>query len=222
MNCCEGVGFLQTIGGWSIGFINGMRYNMMIVSTFLHVLTWILLCVAMAGGSTEKDNIKSACWTYGIIDDDIKSYLGLKASVGAGQVVKYANCGGYCNDCETGGSNALNSTVLAWLISIVLIICSAMRLNESGDKILWKCTAFFGTLLALFIMIIGMGSWNNQCVENLPTGGGIDYQLGPGLSSSVAAFIFMLIAVVLHVGIAVGGSSSDDSSSNPEVNSNTV
>ncbi len=183
---------------------------MMVISIALSALAFLLICVAMAGGSNQEDNIKAAAWTIGKYSSAGISYtvyygtVAFTASGNNGETTNWSDCSGvdYCNDCQTGGANALNCSVLTFLLSISLIVSSICRANVTWDKVCLKVSVLIEAFLALLIMIIGMGSWNSQCVENLPTSN-ISYSTGPGLSSMVAAFFMVLLVLLIHLLIAV-------------------
>jgi len=56
MNCCEEVGLLKSIGAFGNDFFKNSRTAFMLFANILVILSFMLSCVAMAGGSTDKDN----------------------------------------------------------------------------------------------------------------------------------------------------------------------
>lgn len=163
----------------------------------------------MSGSSDDDDTVENTAWTHGKYDKNgltFDIYYGLTRVVGEGGGLDYADCSsGDCQNCEDAGNTALNCSIFLFLCTMVLMISSVLRIVS--DKVLHKTTFIVVSAVALLVMIIGMGSWNDQCVSGLPTDG-YTYSLGPGLSSMVAAFFFILISMILHLLIPVSAGAS--------------
>lgn len=180
----------------------------MIVTGVLSFLTFILICVGLGGSSETDENVINCNWAYAeysIAGTDYTSYVGLKRAVvqkgenGDTTGVDWADCSGasYCNDCETGGNNALNSVAIAFVLSIPITIISFIRTSNARDLNLYKVLIIIFGFLSLLLFMIAMGSFGSACYDNLPSGD--DYAYGPGFNSIATCFVFEIFILVLHL-----------------------
>jgi amino acid transporter len=207
MSCCENVSVFQSIARVGIVSLRDRRQAIMIAMLILMVLSALLLIVAMAGSSGDEKVIKQTCWTYEYVkgQSGVQAYLGLKNVAASGTVSSWASCAGSstdCKDCQTAGKNALNSSAVAFIVTLALLICTALRIRVF-DMVVYKNTALLTAGVVMFCLIIGMGNWDAECMNNLPTTGGISYKIGPGLGAAVATFFFVLVTFILHLIIPV-------------------
>jgi len=205
MSCCENVSLFQ--GMARVGFLTlkDRRQAIMIAMTVLTILSCLLLIVAMAGSSTTEKVIKQTCWTYGYVkgQSGVQAYYGLKDVTGGGVTSSWKSCtASYCKDCSTAGKNALNSSAVAFICTLAMLICTALRVRVF-DMVIYKVTSLVTGGVVLFCLIIGMGNWNSECMDNLPTSGGVSYKIGPGLGAAIATFFFVLLNFIFHLLIPV-------------------
>lgn len=173
------------------------------MSIGFEILSILLLLVAMSGNSEDSDEIETAAWAIAYDNNDKEvGYYGTKAYAGNGVVVTYESCAGsVCDDCETGGANGLNSTVFTFIFVCVMLVMSVLRRGD-GDMMYYKLAGVVCGFLAILCMIIGMGSWNDSCMENLPTSSGSSYGIGPGFNCVLVTFFFTMFPVVSHLMIS--------------------
>ena len=142
----------------------------------LMTLSFILLTVAMAGGSTSGNNIDNCSWATLSTGDGTDYSFGTVAfySVdddGSKTTTKYKDCSDgedsfqVCKDCQDPGQTALGCTVVVWIASIVFIILSVLRMRGDGTflKVMGVLT---GSFMILF-MIVAMGNWNQECMTKI-------------------------------------------------------
>jgi hypothetical protein len=193
----------------SVAIFDTHRAYVMYANIVVAILSILLLIVAMSGNSEDSDEIEAAAWAIGYDGNDNKiGYYGTKAFSGSGFVVTYESCASsnsVCEDCETGGNNGLNSTVCAFIFICVMMVLSVLRRGD-GDMLYYKAGAVGCGFLALLCMIIGMGSWNDSCVENLPTNNGASYGMGPGLNCVLVTFLITLFPFLTHLLVATKNS----------------
>jgi hypothetical protein len=221
MNCCEEVGPLKSVAAFGVGFFKENRTLVMVVANILVILSFMLSIVAMIGGSTDTDEdsntLKDGAWTVAKLDGGLGTvYYGTKMLKYKNSYTKWENCKGssWCSDCEAAGNTALNCSVLLFLLTISLFISTVSRSRPLWDMVLHKIAAIVTCALGLFIMIIGMGSWNDQCARHIVDDVKGDVSLGPGLNSMVAAFFFVLVTLVIHILVPVESSSQTDTDGN--------
>lgn len=216
MNCCEEVGPLKSVASFGVDFLKNNRLIFMLIADALVILVFCLSCVSMAGGATDdEDYVKDNSWLIADPKGLNTIYYGTKMVVSGKTDTLWKSCKGvsYCDDCESAGQTALNCSVFLFLLSISLFISSVSRSRMLWDMVLHKIAAIVVSSLALLIMIIGMGAWNNECADAIrDKSKNTDFELGPGLNAMVAAFFFVLIILVIHICIPVepNSASSDE------------
>ena len=173
----------------------------------LMTLSFILLTVAMAGGSTSSGNIENCSWAT-VSSGGTDYYFGTVAGYydsNTFQVTeKYKDCtqtNQVCKDCQDPGQTALGCTVVVWIASIVFIILSVLRMR--GDGTFLKVMAVLTGSFMILFMIVAMGNWNQECMTKIHNGlDGVskdDVDIGPGLGSEIAAFFFTLSCLIIHL-----------------------
>jgi hypothetical protein len=208
MNCCEEVSFFKSIASIGNSTLDSHRSKVLIFNSLLSLLSGLLMCVAMAGGSTDDTNVQNGAWYYAENGSSINAYVGLKRlSNKSGGGTNWSSCtASYCNDCNNSGATALNCSVLVFLVTIAILVSSVLRINS--DKVLYKSTIVIGGSLNIFMMIIGMGAFHQQCLTNLPTSGNISYAAAPGLNSILTTFFFTIFIVLCNLFTSVSGAGS--------------
>jgi hypothetical protein len=210
MSCCEDHSALQPIARLGLSFMKSKRSVIMIITTVLNVVSFVLLCVAMAGASNDSGVIKSSAWTLGKFDGDLDLWVGLKSFTGVGGTFEWdsnACVANYCDKCSTAGENALNATAIAFVCTIGIVILSILRFRPS-DMVVLKVTSCIISLVAFFCLIIAMGVWSNQCVDSLPSG--YDYTLGAGFNCVVVSFLVLFYTFIVHLLTPVDFSSTTE------------
>lgn len=212
-DCCKDVGLLQKLGAIGSDTLNSRRAIFMGVSVLLTSLSWILTIVSMAGSSDDNDTVKNCAWT---IQDayDMDIYYGTYRIVFEPSTsmasINYEDCTyDFCNDCEAAGITANNCSVLTFVMLFFFVGFSIARLKPAWDAIMFKSTFIILSLVNILVMIIGMGSWDDQCSDSHINEG--EVFLGPGLNCYVATFFFLLFATLIHLFTSVpsGGSASE-------------
>ncbi len=142
----------------------------MIVSASLCALSWILSIVAIAGSSTSDDTVKNTAWT--IQDTNgLTIYYGTVRFVGETISINYSDCvTNECDNCEIAGKNANNCAIFTFVFTFIFFGLSIARI--SWDKVLFKAVFVVLGLVNTLVMIIGMGNWGEQCVNDYITQGG--------------------------------------------------
>lgn len=218
-DCCKSVGIMQTLGAFGSSFFDGKRMIFMGVTTILACLSWILTIVAMAGSSVDNDTVKSCAWTVEE-RDGFDIYFGtyrfvLDPSSATLPNTNYKDCtGDLCNDCEAAGITANNCAVLTFVMLFFFIALSIVRVFPAWDKIMFKATFVILSLVNILVMIIGMGSWDDQCSDKHITEG--EVHLGPGLNCYVAVFFFLLFGTAIHLFTPVAAEGSSEASGGGE------
>jgi hypothetical protein len=205
---------MDALANISAGMFENNRASIMIVNIAIGCLSFILLCVSMSGNSNTSSTIKNGAWTLGLSSsDNIVAWYGLQSAVGNDNgTTSYSDCKSAtaCSDCEDAGHTALNSTVFVFLFNLAMIVLSLLRKDGGGDSPVKKLVAVVLMSVSLLTMIIAMGAWNNQCVQNLPTDADLTYVLGPGMNCMLTTFLFSLFVFVSHLLTTGGGGSSMD------------
>ena len=100
--------------------------------------------------------------------------------------------------------------VLIFLLLIPLFVFAFLRRDKARDKVLYKITSLIMCAVSLLIMIIGLGSFNSQCIMKLPTN--YDYYLGPGGNCMLTNFFFVSFILIVNLLTPVNqeGSSAGD------------
>jgi len=174
----------------------------------LMILSFILLTVAMAGGSTSSNNIENCSWatvSTGGIDYNFGTVAVFYDDNGDKTTMKYKECtdtSQLCKDCEDPGQTALGCTVVVWIASIIFIILSVLRMRS--DSTFMKVLAVLTGCFMILFMIIAMGNWNQECMTKIHNniGAGVskdDVDIGPGLGSEIASFFFTLACLIIHL-----------------------
>jgi hypothetical protein len=176
-DCCKNVALFQKLGALGSATFDSKRMIFMGVSVVLTALSWILTIVAMAGSSVDNDTVKNCAWT-------VQDAHGVDIYYGTYRVVfdptsatlpnqNYEDCSGdFCNDCEDAGVTANNCAVLTFIMLFFFIALSIARAMPAWDAIMFKSTFIIMSLVNVLIMIIGMGSWDDQCADAHITEGG--------------------------------------------------
>ena len=172
----------------------------------LMTLSFILLTVAMAGGSTSSGNIENCAWAT-VSSGGADYYFGTVAGYLDSNLLqvteKYKDCTEFqfCKDCQDPGQTALGCTVVVWIASIVFIILSVLRMR--GDGTFLKVMAVLTGSFMILFMIVAMGNWNQECMTKIHNDlDGVskdDVDIGPGLGSEIAAFFFTLSCLIIHL-----------------------
>lgn len=175
-DCCQKVGPLQKLGAFGVTLTAAQKKILMAVAFCLTGLSWILTIVAMVGSSTDNDVVKNCAWTYQEyqgMDIYYGTYRAVAEGYGTTTGVEYSDCtDDACNDCETAGITATNCAVLTFILLFFFAAFSALRMVNKFDCVTVKTTFIVLSLINVLIMIIGMGSWNDQCVESHIKNGG--------------------------------------------------
>jgi hypothetical protein len=199
MSCCEDYSSFQPVAKFGFSFMKNKRSVIMIFTTVLNIVSFVMLCVAMAGASTDPRIVKSSAWTLGKFDGELDLWVGLKAFTEYDGTYEWDSnvCGAsYCDQCATAGENALNATAMAFVCTIGIIILSLLRLR-SGDMVILKVTSSVVCVVTFFCLLIAMGVWANQCAGNLPSE--YEYSLGAGFNCVVVSFMILLYTFVVHL-----------------------
>jgi hypothetical protein len=199
MSCCEDNSTFQPVATFGFSFMKNKRSVMMIITIVLNLVSFVMLCVAMAGASTDPGIVKTSAWALEEFYGEVYLSIGLTAYTGSGGTYEWDSdsCqAGYCDQCSTAGQNALNATAIAFICTIGIIILSLLRLR-SGDMVILKVTSCIICVVTFFCLIVAMGVWANQCVGNLPTY--FDYALGPGFNCVVVSFMILVYTFVVHL-----------------------
>lgn len=176
-DCCKNVGIMNSLGSFGSAFFDEKRAIFMGVSTALTAVSWILTIVAMAGSSVDNDTVMNCAWTIEE-SNGYDIYFGtyrfvLDPSSASLPNTNYKDCSGdFCNDCEAAGITANNCTVLTFVLLFFFIALSIARFSSAWDKVMFKGTFVILSLINILIMIIGMGSWDDQCADKHITSGG--------------------------------------------------
>lgn len=217
---------MDGLAGMSSPMFENNRGSVMIVNIAICCLAFILTIVSMSGNSTTSSTVKNGAWTLGLNNnDDIIAWYGLQqVVVNNDGDYSYSNCNqySYCSDCENAGHTALNSSVFVFFFNIAMLVLSILRRDGSGDTPTKKVVAVTVMSVSLLVMIIAMGTWNNQCVSNLPTSGSITYALGPGMNCMLTTFLFSLFVFVSHLLTSANGQSGMEAPINTGAGLNTA
>jgi hypothetical protein len=197
-DCCKNVALFQKLGALGSATFDSKRMIFMGVSVVLTALSWILTIVAMAGSSVDNDTVKNCAWT-------VQDAHGVDIYYGTYRVVfdptsatlpnqNYEDCSGdFCNDCEDAGVTANNCAVLTFIMLFFFIALSIARAMPAWDAIMFKSTFIIMSLVNVLIMIIGMGSWDDQCADSHITEGGKS-----AVSDLVLCVIHILTLCCIH------------------------
>ena len=108
-----------------------------------------------------------------------------------------------CEDCESAGEVTLGAAVIVFLLMMVLAVFSFLRRDKSSDKVTYKVTSILISIILLLACIIGMGTFNNQCIGTADSPE--DYTLGPATNCMLTNFFFVFFILVVHALTAVNG-----------------
>lgn len=167
-DCCKGVSLFQKLGAVGSASFDSKRMIFMGVSVVLCSLSWMLTIVAMAGSSVDNDTVMNCAWTVQEAHG-YDFYYGtyryvIDPSSAALPNSNWEDCSGdTCNDCESAGVTANNCAVLTFIMLFFFIALSVGRAMSNWDTIGFKATFVILSLVNILVMIIGMGSWDDQC-----------------------------------------------------------
>jgi hypothetical protein len=174
-DCCKDVALLQKLGSFGSTFLDNKRFMFMILNTLICSLTWILTIVAMAGSSVDNETVENCAWTIQE-NQGYTLYYGTYRFTSEISSSNYDDCpselSDVCNDCETAGVTANNCTVFTFIFTFFFIALSVLRMFPSWDAIMFKTTFIVMSLVNILVMIIGMGSWDDQCADSHIVDGG--------------------------------------------------
>ena len=198
-------------------FGTNKKLTMAIVVMFT-ALSLILFIVAMAGWSTDANNLKSAAWAFSTSEGG-KTYIGLQGfsidvstTIGSGTgYFSYSDCPTgitFCSGCQNGGRAALGLTLLSFFLTMGVFVLSLLRMfkDTSGTKI---CSVVFLFFIWLFA-VAGWGAWNTQCFSAL-TDSNLTFSHMGGFGAAVAGWFFMWGVGVIHLLTPVDDGSSGGS-----------
>ena len=176
-DCCGNVSIFQKLGSLGISSFNKNRICVMMVSIVLTSFSWVLTIVAMAGSSVDNETVKNCAWThqessgYDIYYGTIRMVLD-PTSVDVPNT-NYEDCASdLCNDCEHAGKTATNCSVMTFVLLFFFVGLSVVRVKSDWDNVTMKATFVLMSSVNMLIMIIGMGSWDDQCIDPHITHGG--------------------------------------------------
>lgn len=182
------------------------RKVVMGISLLFIALSLILFIVALAGWTTDPNNLKSAGWAFSSKSDGATVYIGLQGfSTGGGSTTSYFSytdstaCTGdnsYCSSCQNGGRAALGLILLSFFLTMGVFILTFLRMfkDTTGTKICAVCFLFFIWLFA----VSGWGSWNSQCFNALSNSAATFSHMG-GFGAAVAGWFFMWMIGFIHL-----------------------
>jgi hypothetical protein len=194
--------YLQPMARFGVSIMKENRPTVMTVVILLNLISFVLLCFAMAGSTTHAQQLQTTAWTLGSTDGVVVVWLGLQSISGQGFIYEWdssACTAKVCDKCSMAGENTMNATVLTFICCIALVNISILRSRK--DSITLKAASCLLCLVSFFCLVIGMGSWANQCIDNLSSG--YDYSLGVGFQCVIASLAIIIFSLALHLLIPV-------------------
>ena len=218
---CDNVAVCKQVGAHGYSVFESGRICLMLLTTFLSLLIFLLTCVMLGGASEEDTNVENCNWAYAeysLDGRDYTSYIGLKRFVvsegnadsesGSSKGTNWDDCTGvdYCSDCDYAGDSVTTAVALAFILSIPLIITSFIRISQEKDTNANKFVSITCSSLLLLLFMIAMGQFGNLCYEELPSD--LEYTFGPGFGAATASFVFEIFVLVVHVCTPVNSGSA--------------
>lgn len=200
-DCCKNIGIFQKLGAVGSATFDSKRTIFMGISVVLTAFCWIFTIVAMAGSSVDNDTVQNCAWTY----QDAHGYefyygtyrFVVDPSSASVPNTNWEDCStDMCNDCEDAGVTANNCAVVTFIMLFFFIGLSVARALPAQDTVMFKATFIIMSAVNILVMIIGMGSWDDQCVDHITDG---EVNPGPGLNCYIATFFFMMFATAIHL-----------------------
>mmetsp|Transcript_10825 Transcript_10825/g.13107 ORF Transcript_10825/g.13107 Transcript_10825/m.13107 type:complete len:212 (-) Transcript_10825:125-760(-) len=194
-------------------FFETNRFYLMIASSVVAVLTFILYCVGLAGSSTDEDNVSACSWgqyEFSFSSNDYVSYYGTRAAVTTKDddvidVTKYSgnscNSGSLCDDCAEAGDTAIAFLCLAFLMSFPLFVISVFRMTTERDTAGAKLAALIFGVASLICVIISMSSFGS-CLDAVKDQNGVDeddFSYGPAFNCMGITILLIVIMFVVHL-----------------------
>jgi hypothetical protein len=209
---CEDTVACKRVGAHGYSIFESGRICLMLLSSFLSFLIFLLICVMLGGASEEDSNVENCAWAYAeysVEGRDYTSYIGLlryvvaegtmTSDTGSSKGVNWADCEGvdYCSDCKIAGDSSLKASALAFILSIPLVITSFIRISKEKDTNANKFFSIVCSSILLLLLMIAMGQFGNLCFQKLPSD--LDYVYGPGFGAATASFVFEIFVLVVHI-----------------------
>jgi hypothetical protein len=226
---CEDAAICKRVGTYGYSVFESGRMCLMLLTSFLSLMIFLLICVMLGGASEEDTNVENCNWAYAeysVDGRDYTSYVGLKRYVvsegnadsqtGSSKGTNWDDCKGldYCSDCEHAGDSVIKATALAFILSMPLVITSFIRISHEKDTNANKFVSIICSSLLLLLLMITMGQFGNLCYEKLPSN--LDYAFGPGFGAATASFVFEIFVLIVHVCTPVNQSSAPLAKDEPQ------
>ena len=174
-----------------------------------------LIIAAMAGWSTDGNNIQKAAWATASDGPDTV-YIGLQSTYTPNTVPAVslmfsdAICSSRgCNACLKAGQAVLGLLLTSFFLFLLVAVTSGVRMCQ--DSAMLKFLSLGLTFLVWIFSVAAFGNWNTQCYNAVNTVDGLGYtspKYYMGYGAAVSAWVFTTIVFIMHLLTPVAEQSS--------------